>query len=108
LDGVKQMPLNLPEDSEILADSAYTDYHLEEMLADNGICLRAARKVNSKHPHYPWVEYLISVRRKRIETAFSDITKLMPKAIHAVTANGFLIKIIAFIWAYTFNNLHKI
>jgi hypothetical protein len=32
----------------------------------------------------------------------------MPESIHAVTAEGFLIKLIAFIGAYTFNNLHKI
>jgi hypothetical protein len=44
-------------------------------------------------------EYLISVQRKQIKTTFSDITKLMPKSIHAITANRVLIKIIAFIWA---------
>jgi hypothetical protein len=32
----------------------------------------------------------------------------LPKSIHAVTKEGFIIKLIAFIWAYTFNNLHKI
>jgi hypothetical protein len=32
----------------------------------------------------------------------------MPESIHAVTAEGFLIKIIAFIWAYTFDSLYKI
>ncbi|MDR1200101.1 MAG: transposase [Tannerellaceae bacterium] len=39
IDGIKQMPVNLPEDSNLLADSAYTDYSLEEMLADNRINL---------------------------------------------------------------------
>jgi hypothetical protein len=78
------------------------------MLADNNIRLLAARKANSKQPHHPSTEYLIATQRKRIETAFSDIAKLMPKSIHAVTAEGFLIKLIAFIWAYTFNNLHKL
>jgi hypothetical protein len=29
----------------------------------------------------------------------------MPKSIHAVTYEGFLIKLIAFIWAYTFDKL---
>jgi hypothetical protein len=108
LDGIRQMPLNLPAGSEILADAAYTDYTMEEMLTDNDIRLLAARKANSKHPHQPCMEYLISIQRKRIETTFSDIAKLMPKSIHAVTAEGFLIKLIAFIWAYTFNNLHKL
>ena len=106
LDGLKQMPINLPDESCIMADAAYTDYDIEEMLEDNNIRLLANRKNNSKKPHKPWVEYLISVYRKRIETAFSDIAKYFPKKIHAVTANGFLIKIIAFIWAYTFDKLY--
>jgi hypothetical protein len=80
---------------------------LEDILRDNGICLLAARKTNSKRQHNPSTKYLISVRRKCIETAFSDIDKLMPESIHAVTAEGFLIKIIAFIWAYTFDSLCK-
>jgi hypothetical protein len=42
--GIKQMPLNLPEGSQIMVDAAYTNYHLEQMLANNGILLLAARK----------------------------------------------------------------
>jgi hypothetical protein len=56
-------------------DAAYTDYLPEEMLADNGIRLPAHRKSNSKRPHHPCTEYLISIQRKRMETAFSDIAK---------------------------------
>lgn len=108
LDGLKQMPLNLPEGSDILADAAYTDYQLEDMLLDNQIRLLAARKSNSKKPHNPCTQYLISIHRKRIETVFSDIAKYMPKKIHAVTKNGFLIKLIMFIWAYTFDKLYNI
>jgi hypothetical protein len=55
----------------------------------------------SIHPHDPCVEYLIA---KRVETAFFDSAKLMPKFVLAVTVEGFLVKIIAFIWAYTLNN----
>jgi hypothetical protein len=108
LDGMKQLPLNLPKGSEILADSAYTDYMTEEMMLDENIRLLAARKSNSKQPHNPCTEYLISIGRKRIETAFSDIAKYMPKNIHAVTEKGFLIKLIAFIWAYTFEKIYEL
>jgi hypothetical protein len=106
LDGLRQMPVNLPDGSSLMADSAYTDYALEEMFEDNNIRLLVNRKSNSKKPHQPWIEHLISVSRKRIETAFSDIAKYFPKTIHAVTAKGFLIKIMAFIWAYTFDKLY--
>ncbi|MDR1224300.1 MAG: hypothetical protein LBL07_15685 [Tannerella sp.] len=102
MDGIRQMPLSLPDSSKMPADSACTDYDMEEMLADNGIRLLAVRKANSKQPHHPRTEYLILIRRKRIETAFSYIDKLLPESIHAVTAEGFLIKLIAFIWAHTF------
>ena len=105
LDGMKQLPLNLPDESEIFADSAYTDYTTEEMMQDAGIRLLAARKSNSKQQHNPCTEYLIAIGRKRIETVFSDISKYMPKKIHAVTEIGFLIKLIAFIWAYTFDKI---
>jgi hypothetical protein len=74
-----------------------TDYDMEEMLADNGIRLWAPRKSNSKRLHNPCREYLISRQRKRVETAFSVIAKLLPKTIHAVTAEGFIIKLIAWL-----------
>jgi hypothetical protein len=60
IDGIKQLPVNLPEGSELLADSA-----------------------------------------------FSDIAKYLSKKIHAVTETGFLIKLIMFIWAYTFDKLYN-
>jgi hypothetical protein len=78
------------------------------MLSDDGIRLLTARKANSKRPHKPWVEYLISISRKRIEDAFSDIAKYMPKTVHAVTEKGFLIKLIAFIWGYTLDRMLKL
>jgi len=73
---------------------------------DTDIRLLVNRKSNSKRPHQPHIEYFISKTRKRIETVFSDIAKYFPKTIHAVTANGFLIKLMAFIWAYTFDKLY--
>jgi hypothetical protein len=48
IDGIKQLPVNLAEGSELPAASAYTDYLFEEMLAHNNIHLKAARKSNSK------------------------------------------------------------
>jgi hypothetical protein len=105
LDGLKQMPLALPKDSILYADSAYTDYTLEEMMNDDGISLLAARKQNAKKRHELWVEYVIATYRKRIEVTFSDMAKYFPKSIHAVTANGFLIKLIAFIFGYTIDRI---
>lgn len=103
LEGLKQMPLDFAKPSTVFADSAYTDYELEKMLSDDGINLLAARKKNSKRQHEPWIEYIISTYRKRVETSFSDIKKCFPMTIHAVTDKGFLIKLIMFIFGYTLN-----
>jgi hypothetical protein len=81
LDGLRQMPVNLPDGSRLMGDSAYTDYTLEEMFNDNHIQLMVNRKRNSKRPHQPWIEHLISIARKRIETAFSDIAKYFPTLV---------------------------
>ena len=81
-------------------------YEEEDMLDDTNLRLLVSRKSNSKQPHLPHIEYFISIIRKRIETVFSDIAKYFPKTIHAVTAKGFLIKLMAFIWAYTFDKLY--
>jgi uncharacterized membrane protein len=42
--------------------------------------------------------------RKGIETTFSMLKGLFLRKIHAVTFKGFLIKILMFIMAFTFNN----
>jgi hypothetical protein len=62
-----------------------------------------ARKSNTKQPHEPWQNFLISDSRKRIETTFSQISSMFPKRIHAVTVDGFLMKVIFFIFVFTIN-----
>jgi hypothetical protein len=37
LDGLRQMPVNLLDESSLMADSAYTDYVIEEMFEDNNM-----------------------------------------------------------------------
>lgn len=98
---LKQMPLLIEAGSKIYADSAYTNYAIEDMLKDaENIDLLVARKSNSKRKHEPYVEYLISTMRKRIETTFSEISNFFPKKIHATTGFGFVLKVIIFIFSY--------
>ena len=68
-----------------------------------GINMMVARKSNSKKQHEPWQNFLISDSRKRIETTFSQISSMLPKRIHAVTVDGFLMKVILFIFVFTIN-----
>ena len=90
----KDLQLDLPEGSIILADKAYTDYNYEDLLKEVGLNLKAQRKKNSKRPMPAWEEFLGKPIRKYIETVFSTITNLFSKKIHAVTPQGFELKIV--------------
>lgn len=98
----KEFNFDLEEGAYLYGDAAYNDYEFENLLAEAAnIRLLVSRKSNSKRQHEPYVKAWISHIRKKIETSFSQITKLFPKKIHAVTAKGFELKIKCFILAYS-------
>lgn len=100
------MHLDLPPGSSIYADSAYTDYELEDYFKElEQINLLVERKSNSTRPDSPAMRFIKKYMRKRIETTFSEILNLFPRKIHAVTPQGFLLKVVLFIAAYTFERL---
>lgn len=86
----KLMEIDLPLDASIYGDKAYTQYSLEDDLQEK-IRWIADRKTNATRQHSGCIQYLQSVLRKRIETTFR---------IHAVTKNGFLLKLVIFIVSY--------
>lgn len=96
----KNLDLDLPEGSIILADKAYTDYDYEDLLKEVGLHLKAQRKKDSKRPMLMWEEFLGKPIRQYIETVFSGITSLFAKKIHAVTPRGFEMKIVWFLLAF--------
>ncbi len=94
--------MNLPPGSELYGDSAYTDYTIEDDLEQTShISLKVMRKKNSKRQDHPWNQYIKQHTRHYIETVFSTITCVFPKSIHAVTCEGFLLKLQEFIFAFT-------
>ena len=96
------MQLTLPEGSEVYADSAYTNYELEDLHEEcEHIRLLVERKSNSKRPDSAALRFIKKYYRKRIETSFSQITAHFPGKIHAVTPQGFLLKIVLFLFAFT-------
>jgi len=98
----QSMNIDLPANSELFADSAYTDYELEDLYLEcEKIHLQVMRKSNSKRKDSQALAYIKKELRKRIETTFSEITTFFPKSIHAVTAEGFILKIVLFLFAYT-------
>ncbi len=106
----KDLNFDLPEDAECYADKAYNDYDFEDLLKEAiGVVMKPARKKNSKRATDPYVVvHYESYTRKRVETAFSGITNLFPKTIHAVTPRGFELKIIFFILAYSIKFLQEV
>lgn len=104
---MKQFEFDLPRGSTVYGDKAYTDYDFEDLLADapQEVNLSPIRKKNLKRQDTAPVRYLQASFRKQIETAFSQITRLLPRAIHAVTARGFELKVFLFVLAFSFDGL---
>jgi hypothetical protein len=103
--GLDCFDFDLPEQSRIIGDKAYNDYELEDVLQTAGLDLLPIRKANSKRPLPPWWRYLQTYWRKAVETAGSLLERLLPKHIHAVTAQGFELKVVLFVIAFGFNRL---
>lgn len=104
----KRFCFDIPKDSIIYGDRAYNDYAFEDFLSDHAeIELIVQRRRNSKRPLLAELRYLQSRMRKKIETVFSQITRIFPRSINAVTAKGFEIKLFNFILSYTFDLFFK-
>ena len=97
----RQFNSDLPENPVCYGDKAYNGYDHEDMLKEtSGITLKPTRKKNSSRAADSYTERKArNAFRKRIETAFSKITTLFPKSIHAVTSAGSELKVICFIIA---------
>jgi hypothetical protein len=104
VDALKYYTFDLPAGSIIYADSAYNDYEIEDLLKEmDHIQLLPMRKKNSKRPLPPYVSFVQHYYRKMIETAGSLLEQMFPKSIHAVTPQGFELKVALFVVAYSLN-----
>jgi hypothetical protein len=103
---LKTFALDVPEGSHIYADKAYNDYEMEDVLLEAAeIHLFPIRKKNSQRTLPPSMEYVQHDYRKRIETVGSLLERMLPKTIHAVTADGFELKVFLLVLAYSINCL---
>lgn len=94
----------LPAEASLYGDSAYTDYGLEDIALERKcIFLKIQRKSNAKRIDTLEQKYEKLKMRKRVETAISDIKKMFPRTIHAVTLEGFLIKLTLFVFGLQLN-----
>lgn len=103
---MKQFDFDLPEGSTVHGDKAYNDYDFEDLLDEAAdINLSPLRKKNSKRAESAPVRFLQHTRRKRVETTGSDIEKKLPASIHAVTSEGFEMKVFLFVLSMSFDGL---
>ena len=104
VEALKSYAYELPDGSIIYADKAYTDYAIEDLLKDvDHLQLLPMRKKNSKRALSSSISFVQSYYRKRVETAGSLIVQLLPKSIHAVTSQGFELKVVLFVIASSLN-----
>jgi len=102
VDALKYYAYELPDGSRIYADKAYNDYEIEDLLQEvEHLRLLPMRKKNSKRALPPAISFVQSYHRKRVETAGSLIEQLLPKSIHAVTSQGFELKVALFVIAFS-------
>ncbi len=100
--GLDVLYMDLPPNSYVYGDSAYTDYDTEDTMKEtDNVSLDPLRKKNSLRYDELGIHSYKKLTRKYIETVFSVISSYLPKWIHAVTLKGFLLKICLFIFAYT-------
>jgi hypothetical protein len=103
---LKTFRFDIPAGSHVYADKAYNDYVMEDVLREaSHIQLYPIRKKNSTRTLPPYITYVQHYYRKRIETVGSMLERMLPKTIHAVTAQGFELKVFLFVLAYSFNCL---
>jgi Transposase DDE domain len=108
VDALKYYSFDVPAGSIVYADRAYNDYEIEDLLEEvEQIQLLPMRKKNSQRALPPYVSFVQHYYRKRIETAGSLIAQLLPKAIHAVTPQGFELKVALFVVAYSLSCYHE-
>ena len=106
VEALRKMYVELPAGSVLYGDSAYTLYEVEQWFKDiEAIELKICRKKNSKRMDAPYEAFVKTAMRKRIETTISELVELTPHSIHAVTPQGFLLKILLFLLAYQMKTL---
>ncbi|MDQ3844543.1 MAG: hypothetical protein M3342_11100 [Bacteroidota bacterium] len=101
-----KLPLDVAPQSCLYRDAGYTDYLSEEDLFEaEMIDARVQRKANSKRKDEPHEDFLKEHMGKEIETDFSQIKAKMLRSIHALTQQGFLLKVTRFGIAYSFHKM---
>ena len=89
------LPLDLPEGAELHMDRGYESHLSEDLLREaQGIVPTVIRR------YVPWLQYLAVVGWRVVETVGGMLHAMFPRRIHAVTQEGFAIKVLSFVLAH--------
>ncbi|MCS7300038.1 MAG: transposase [Fimbriimonadales bacterium] len=92
----------LPAGSTVIGDKGYTSATEEAVCAEaEQVQLCALRRRHMRVQRPAWAEWYLGYRRRRVETGFSVLCQLLPRAVHAVSSRGFELKVYAFVIAYS-------
>jgi hypothetical protein len=84
-----------PEGAGLHMDRGYESHLCEDLLREaQGIVPMVIRR------YVPWLQYLAIVGRRVVETAGGMLHAMFPRRIHAVTQEGFAIKVLSFVLAH--------
>ncbi len=101
-----RLPFDVPPESSIYMDAGYTDYLSEDDLFQAELIhAMVQRKKNSKRKDEPHIQFVKQWMRKEIESTFSELKARMLQHIHAVTQQGFLLKVALFVIAFSFEKI---
>ena len=96
----------VPKGANIYANQAYNSASYEDLLwEDQGIALLSPKKASNKRQYTRKIAAYINKKRKRIETAFSEIKSWLGQRVHAATLKGFKLKLALNVVAFAFKTL---
>ena len=89
-------------------DWGYTDYGAEDLLrAAEGLEVYPVRWETSVR-YAGCCQYLAVVKRRFVGSVGWCLHSLLPRRVHAVTLDGFMLKLMCFVYAHSSNLLHKV
>jgi hypothetical protein len=108
LTGLYGMALDIPCGCALMMHRGYTDYVVADLLREaeglEGYLVRRQTSVR----YAGCCQDLAVVKRRFVERVGLCLRSLLPCRVHAVTLDGFMLKLMCFIYVHNFNLLHKV
>jgi hypothetical protein len=102
------MALDIPCGCALMMDCGYTGDVAADLLREaEGLEGYPVRRETSVR-YAGCRQGLAVVKRRFVESVGLCLHSVLPRRVHAVTLDGFMLKLMCFIYAHNFNLLHKV